>query len=349
MVTPLSVQGFDISTLRLGTPGIIAGGVYFIKFSINNLPVYVQTPLCKTKQGIVKSGKKAFCDLCIRQDEEDFVTWTETVEQHARDIIFAHRDDWFQNSLDKHDIENYFSPIMKYVKASRIYTLRANVPTPLGECVLKIYNENREVVSHDDIVAASNVAAVIELKGIRCSARSFAIDIEIKQMMVMDDTDPFEQCVINVRPAAPAPSRVHASSPAPVPAPTPAVSFIENIDDDSGTDFTKGSIAPKLCMDTAEMSPPPPPPPPDMEDTEIDTDDIIEIMVDTEFDDTPIHLNRRGDIHKDLYRSARSKAKIALDLAISAHAEAVRIKQMYLMTAVDEDDEIGPLPEYPPN
>jgi hypothetical protein len=49
-----------------------------------------------------------------------------------------------------------------------------------------------------------------------------------------------------------------------------------------------------------------------------------------------------------MYRSARAKAKAALDVAIAAYDEAAHIRGLYLLTAADEADEIGPLPDHPP-
>ena len=49
---------FEFDKISLTTPTTISGGVHFSKILINKKQLYIQSPKCKTKQGIVKSGKK---------------------------------------------------------------------------------------------------------------------------------------------------------------------------------------------------------------------------------------------------------------------------------------------------
>jgi hypothetical protein len=47
---------FPFDKISLNTPTSMSGGVYFSKIFINKKQLYIQSPKCKTKQGIVKSG-----------------------------------------------------------------------------------------------------------------------------------------------------------------------------------------------------------------------------------------------------------------------------------------------------
>ena len=51
---------FNFDKLVLTSPASILGGNYFIKFQVSGNPLYIQSPKCTTKQGIIKSGKKMF-------------------------------------------------------------------------------------------------------------------------------------------------------------------------------------------------------------------------------------------------------------------------------------------------
>ena len=68
---------FPFSKLLLLKPTAVSGGNYFIKFRINELPLYIQTPKCNTKQGILKAGKKYFSDLMFTNEHESFIQWIE--------------------------------------------------------------------------------------------------------------------------------------------------------------------------------------------------------------------------------------------------------------------------------
>jgi hypothetical protein len=51
----------------------------------------------------------------------------------------------------------------------------------------------------DQIKENSNVMVILEIQGIRCSVRSFQIDIELKQMMVLKPDDLFDTCILKSR------------------------------------------------------------------------------------------------------------------------------------------------------
>ena len=63
---------FDFNSLLLTKPTSIAGGNFFIRFLINNGPLYIQPPKCKTRQGIIKAGKRHYCDLMFTNENESF-------------------------------------------------------------------------------------------------------------------------------------------------------------------------------------------------------------------------------------------------------------------------------------
>ena len=66
-----------------------------------------------------------------------------------------------------------------------------NVPT------IKIYNEQEVSLQMEDITSEKQIITVLEIQGIRFTSRSFQIDIEMKQLMLLDDDILFDKCVIN--------------------------------------------------------------------------------------------------------------------------------------------------------
>lgn len=191
-----ATNAFDFNKITMISPTIIPGGNYFIKFRMNDIPLYIQTPKCKVKQGILKSGKKLYCDLMFTHENEDFICWMENLENYCQKKIYENRQKWFETPLDEHDIENSFTSPLKLYKSGKFYISRTNVPSLLGNCSLKIYNENEELVPIENIQENMDVVSILEIQGIKCSARSFQIEMEIKQMMVMNPINLFEKCIL---------------------------------------------------------------------------------------------------------------------------------------------------------
>ena len=105
---------FPFEKITLITPTAMAGGVYFSKILINKKQLYIQSPKCKTKQGIIKSGKKNYADLVFTNDDEEFIQWIDSFEQTVKKHIYTNREKWFDMDLDEDDVDNYFSPTVKF-------------------------------------------------------------------------------------------------------------------------------------------------------------------------------------------------------------------------------------------
>ena len=190
-------DSFDFNKLSLNPPMVTNGGNYFIKYVMDGGNLYIQPPECKTKNGISKSSKHPSCDLMFSQENIQLIKWMEDLETRSCQLIYENREKWFESEMDLSDIENYFASPLKSYKSGKFYLARANLPNRLGKINLKIYNENNEQVSLDSIVENTNVFAVLEVLGIKCSARSFQIEMEIKQMMTLEPVNLFENCVID--------------------------------------------------------------------------------------------------------------------------------------------------------
>jgi len=187
---------FPFDKITLITPTSVSGGVHFSKILINKKQLYIQSPKCKTKQGVVKSGKKIHADLVFSNDDDDFIQWIEMLELTIRKHIFTNREKWFDMDLDEDDIESYFSPTVKIFKSGKQYIMRVNVSQRIGSTPLKIYDENEVDVDMESINENTPMITILEIQGVRCSAKSFQIDIELKQIMVLKPVNIFEKCII---------------------------------------------------------------------------------------------------------------------------------------------------------
>ena len=198
---------FDFTKLVLSKPTLISGGNYFIRFKKNNIPLYIQPPCCNTRNGFIKNGRKYYTDLLFTNDDEYIIQWLEALEEHCIQYIYEHRNDLFDGDMEKADIENYFTSPLKIYKSGKFYSVRTNIPTALEKPIIKIYDEDENIVEFTSITEKTKLMNILEIQGIKCSARSFQIELEIKQALVIrpQELNLFDKCVIKSTERAPIP------------------------------------------------------------------------------------------------------------------------------------------------
>ena len=79
---------FDFSKITLAHPITIQGGAYFTRIEMNKKPLYIQTLKSLTKQGIIKSGKKYYCDLLFDNTSAELINWFENLEDKCHKLIY---------------------------------------------------------------------------------------------------------------------------------------------------------------------------------------------------------------------------------------------------------------------
>lgn len=188
-------SSFDFTKLKLAKPQQIPGGNYFIRLSIDDKALYIQPPKSKTKQGFLKAGKRYYTDLMFSNEDTNFIEWMENLENYCQKMLYQYRDQWFEDSMEIHEIENYFTSPLRIFKSGKFYIARVNVNTNLGKPLLKIYDEDENLISMDQVNEKVNIMSILEIKGIKCSATSFQIEMEIKQMMILKPENLFEKCL----------------------------------------------------------------------------------------------------------------------------------------------------------
>ena len=191
-------KNFNFSNISLAQPSSIPGNAYFTKILNNNKPFYIETPKCITKQGFVKNGKKIYCDLMFDNSNEEFIQWIENLETKCQELIFEKGDSWFQNKLDMNDIESAFTSPLKVYKSGKYYLMRVNTKMNYNTNIplVKIYNESEIPLTIDDVNSETNIISIIEIQGIKFTTRNFQIEIEMKQSMIINTCEIFENCLI---------------------------------------------------------------------------------------------------------------------------------------------------------
>jgi len=342
-------ENFNFEKLVLLKPTQVAGGNYFIKFRINNNPLYVQPPKCKTKDSIVKTGKKIYCDLMFTNENEKFIQWMENLENYCQKCIYDNREQWFETELDNHDIENSFVSPFKLYKSGKYYLVRTTIPNVLGKSSLKIYDEYENEVEFENLKENNDIMTILEIQGIKCSARSFQIEIEVKQMLLLKPSNIFEKCVIKHSND----NKINISNNPNI------VSNINDFEKNINSSETYNSIDvnnlgenENIEMKTLDENE-------DVENNESEHEEVIEnndleekiiheekdiYEVDFNLDEIAetetVQLKNRNDVYYKMYKDAIKKAKEARDLALSSFLEAKRIKNTYMLDDVDSDSDL---------
>jgi len=307
---------FPFDKLVVGKPTNVPGGNFFIRYSIDDSPLYIQPPKCTIKQIHSKTGKKMYCDVIFQQENEQFIRWMESLESKSQQMIYSRRDEWFETPLDLEEIEGSFVSPMKIFKAGKSYVVRTCVPVKGSN--LKIYDEDEKDVQIDTIKENTQVMVILEIQGIRCSASSFQIEIELKQMMVMKPEDLFNQFIFKKK-SVPLGKEENNSKEENIMSNNLEHEEAEQPEEaEEDNESKKINISTELC------------------EVDFDLDDMSKNDV--------VNIKDRKEMYYEMYREARQKAKIARDLALSAYLEAKRIKNTYMLDDIissssDEDSD----------
>ena len=330
---------FPFDKISLNTPTSMSGGVYFSKIFINKKQLYIQSPKCKTKQGIVKSGKKIHTDLVFSNDDEEFIQWIESLETTVRKHIYTNRAKWFDMDLDEDDIESYFTPTIKLFKSGKQNIMRVNISQRIGSVPLKIYDENEIDVDMDSIQENTSLITILEVQGVRCSTKNFQIDIELKQIMVMKPVNLFEKCIIKSS------AKILPNGKGLVKTEVEEPEIVRELEPEL---VRKIEVEMEVVREPEpELEPEPEPEifvneeEPTKPNNYFNDCDILEVNLDIdEIENNNIfHLKEKTEVYYQMYREARQKAKLAKSLALSSYLEARRIKNLYMLDNIDDSDE----------
>ena len=321
---------FDFSTIHLAYPTSIQGGAFFTKIYSSSKPLYIQTPKSLTKQGFIKNGKKIYTELMFDSNEDIFIKWLENLESKCVDLLFEKGEQWFQEKLDKCDIESAFSSPTKIYKSGKYYLVRCNVKinTSTNNPSIRIYSEDETPLTIDDITYDKKIISVIEIQGIKFTSRSFQLDIEMKQVMLLDNDLIFEKCVIQPKTCIQLkkeelkeelivnsdeedePNKIDGS---------------DKIDESNKIDGSNKIDEPikvvEECLEESDIH----------ELTDLDLEDL---------ENDSMILKKPQEVYYNIYRQARKKARLLKHQALLAFLEAKNIKKTYKLEDLEDDDSV---------
>ena len=196
---------FPFHKLSLANPHGIQGGAYFSKIKINeNEPFLFQTPKCSTKNGIVSTDKKIYCDLILDHDNETFINFLQELERNVQQLIYEKRDLWFHNNMEMENIEYFFNPIIRTYKKHFLVRTYIQQPKHIKRTKsLQIYDANENRLTIKDVTKKNKIIAIVEGLGIKFTSSSFHLELCLRQVMILENKPIFHKCLIQL----PHPSR----------------------------------------------------------------------------------------------------------------------------------------------
>ena len=190
---------FPLDDITLANPQGLQGGAFFSKLKLLGNNITIQTPRCKTKNGIVKTEKKIYCDLMFEKDDENVIEFLEGLEDKIKNLIYEKKDKWFHSDMDMDTIDYHWQNILRSYKGSKIL-LRCFIKKPKSRLnsqpTLQIYDEDESLLKIDDLTKEKTLMALLEVSGLKFTSQSFSLEFNLTQAMVLKDKVFRNKCLI---------------------------------------------------------------------------------------------------------------------------------------------------------
>ena len=200
----MQIYAFDkdkipLDDITLANPQGLQGGAYFSKLKLFGNSVTIQTPRCKTKNGIVKTEKKTYCDLMFDKDDDNVVDFLESIEDKVKNLIYEKKDKWFHTDMDMDTIDYHWQNILRSYKGTNIL-LRCFIKRPKSRLnsqpTIQIYDEDETLLKIEDITKDKTIMGLLEITGLKFTSQSFSLEFNLTQAMVLKEKVFRNKCLI---------------------------------------------------------------------------------------------------------------------------------------------------------
>jgi len=317
--------------------------------------------------------------LYNRNNTESLVDWLLALEKVCQTKINEKKDLWFVNEIAEDDIENMMTPVYRLYRSGKNLLIRTFIDvdrgTEQGKCM--IYDEKEIKLDHTAMLDA-NIIPLILIEGIKFTSKSFDIEIKLIQAMVLNKEPELMQTCLIKRDSVSHTNDVvdkreeitndsihtnigeeklndvtrdpkvaqepeeavdsHNTQASSGEAELQTVQVSDGPDtnsvlseDDTNEDDTTEDYNNKSILDYDYV-------PEEKDYLENISNDLEE--VDIEPDDTgSVSLKQPNEIYAEIYKAARTKAKLMRKAAIAAFLEAKKIKTQHLLDDIYSSDE----------
>ena len=351
-------DNFDFENLSLVNPITLQGGTYFTKLLNDNNELYIQTPLCTTKNGFVKTAKKITCDMLFEKNNTVFIEWFENLESYCQQLIFKKSKDWFQDEIELDDIESAWTSSIRSYKSGMYNLIKTSTESPRithSANSLTIYDQQERQLKIEEFNPDHSMVCILQIHGVKFTQKSFQIFIQLKQVMVLND-NMFNKC--QIRP------NIEVKSKRKISLKAHDDNEEKNEDDDDKNDVkehepedkdeieinTYTNIIKKDNLENKKEDHPTN----DENNLEEDSinlekkedldigEDIEEVTLNLDNTDNleTIQLKKPDEVYLEIYNEAREKAKEAKKQALLSYLELKKIKSAYPTLNFDDEDDV---------
>jgi len=360
-------KNFPFDSLYLANPSGLQGGAYFSKIKINDERILLQIPKCQTKNGIHITEKKIYTDLMHSSDKESFQVWIDTFTSKIKELLYEKKDIWFSNDMSSDDIDFFWKDVLRKYK-KKITLLRCYVKkSKYKNTSVMVYDEEENNLELTDIKAEQTIIPLVEITGLKFNSQSFIIEFTLKQIMVLSDQIEKKKCLINpmissknnessmsniktLEKETPV-KTLEKETPVKTLEKETSVKTLEkqqnlentnnSIISDISNNLEKEDFIPDLTymhkskdvssalIDEIENK----------SNTLEEKDHLVEINLEYPTDDNNIKLKNPNEVYLEIYKEAKRRATEAKRAAIQAYLEVKRIKQKYMLDAIESSDE----------
>ena len=360
---------FEHGRLHLAPPNGLQGGAYFAMMYYKDAPLYIQTPKCTSRQAVVP-GKRPYIDLMFSSHDVPFLEWLEALEADAVRLIYEKRNLWFSGAdLEKSDIEAGFTSPVRPYKGGKNYLIRAHIQPAkhlAGTQSCSVFDENERPVSVDHIKAEHHMYTVLEFQGIKFTARSYQLEVALKQVLIVSNVPIFQSCIIrkphasvkepheneNAITAASASQQNDSAKAAQEPAVISTNEFEPEQEpaQEQEPENSANELEQKPENSANELEPEPEnsanelEPEPENSENELEPmgeDSMQEVNLDVleELEHMHLKLKKPTEVYYNMYRIAKQKAKELKKNAIAAYLEAKQIKSAHMLEDSESDSD----------
>lgn len=192
-------NAFPYNDLSLANPHGLQGGAYFSKFKLLGNSISLQTPKSKTKNGIIKTDKKIYCDLLFNKDDDEVIEFISQLEDKIKNLIYEKKEKWFHTDMDMDTIDYHWQNVLRPYKGSYIL-LRCFIKKPKSSLhassPVQIYNEDEELLDLDKVTKDKTIVSLLDLTGLKFTSQSFSLEFNLTQIMVLKDEIKYNKCLI---------------------------------------------------------------------------------------------------------------------------------------------------------
>ena len=255
--------------------------------------------------------------------------------------------------MEETDIESAFNSIIRVYKSGKYYLVRTNIKnndlnnSNASKFSINIYDEYQSPLTMDDVKIDTHIISIIEIQGIKFTSRNFQIEIELKQVMVLNSNPIFNNCLIKTsykgKDEKETPLEKQTTEPITQNKENELnkLDIINNEIINAVVNDVTNDVTNDLTDDVTD----------DNIDLELDIEDLDEKIdePDENIKEVDIDINsgnnletftlkKPNQVYFDLYKEARNKAKLAKKQAIVAYLEAKNIKKTYMIDNLDDSE-----------